>query len=284
MQAYQKVFFFSVTILTFSRRPIDPNISDYGVMVTLAEDVREAVVSQNISVRTKYQSYDGGEGWYNEHLIGNELSFNELFHDVWNVFFTPSPPVARVIKQEMVRSGLVPGKYASAHIRALYALTYRAPGQTRKWTSNAINCASKLRPSSPIFVASDSALASQHALNYGKNHSGWVVTHQNNPDPPLHLDKAENLTLGEARHPPSAYYDTFVDLYLLALGGCVYFTKGGYGHWALLIGGNITCGFRLKRNKKGIVNPCGWEGTIAPDTPQPVITDPLFLEPLAPQD
>lgn len=255
---------------------------DYGEAATLVDDVREAASSKANVLRTKYQSYDGGQGWYNENLKANETEFNEVFHDVWTVFFTPAPPVATVIKREMVESGLAPGEYASAHLRALYALEFRAAGQTKAWARNAVNCASKLRPGKPIFFASDSKVASDFSLIYGEKMGGIVVTHTNNPDPPLHLDKAEDFfnTTIVNRRPSSDYYDTFIDLYLMALGGCVYISKGGFGHWALLIGGNTTCGMRFKRNKRGIVNPCNWTvpaGGLLISRSN--LNEPIFLEP-----
>eukprot|EP00934_Nitzschia_sp_Nitz4_P002740 Nitzschia sp. Nitz4//scaffold113_size70149//2348//5307//NITZ4_005938-RA/size70149-augustus-gene-0.123-mRNA-1//-1//CDS//3329533305//2730//frame0 len=261
---------------------LHPLLTNYGESYSQVDDVRDEVASSSIGVRTKYQSFDGGQGWYDSMLEANETSFNEVFHDVWRVFFTPSPPVAKIIKEEMVRKGLAPGEYASAHLRALYAQEHRAAKQTIAWTKLSVNCASKLRPGKPIFFSSDSKVASIHSVEYGASMNGTVVTHQNNPDPPLHLDKAENFsdpTLQTFR-PVSDYYDTFVDLYLLALGQCVYLSKGGFGHWGLLIGGNITCAGRLKKTTRGFRDPCNW--TVASDgstATRVELKEPLFLEP-----
>jgi hypothetical protein len=261
---------------------IDPQLIDYGEAVTLVDEARDVASSSVFGVRAKYQSYDGGQGWYNDQLKGNETVFNEVFHDVWRVCFTPSPNIARKIKREMNQKGLAPGEYASAHLRALYAQEARSAGQTRIWTRNAVNCASKLRPGKPIFFASDSKVASEYSVIYGEKMKGTVATHENKPDPPLHLDKAENFTdTSMSRHPISHYHDTFVDLYLLALGRCVYISKGGYGHWGLLIGGNTTCVGKFKRGKGRIINPCNWTlpSYGEPVTKRATLTEPLFIEP-----
>lgn len=261
---------------------LDPQLIDYGEAVTLVDEVRDVCASNVSGVRAKYQSYDGGQGWYNDQLRANETPFNEIFHDVWRVFFTPSPPIAKKIKKEMSRQGLAPGEYAAAHLRALYAQEVRSAGQTKIWTRNAVNCATKLRPGRPIFFASDSKIASDYSVIYGEKMNGTVVTHDNNPDPPLHLDKAENFSdTSVARRPVSDYHDTFIDLYLIALSRCVFLTKGGYGHWGLLIGGNTTCAMRFKRGKGKILNPCNW--TVPSDesaiTRRVALTKPLFIEP-----
>jgi hypothetical protein len=302
-----------LTCANFNRfypMPVDLHLIDKGSQVTAVDSVSELAESDAQVVRTKYQSYDGGQGWYNEDLKANETAFNEVFHDVWRVFFTPSPPIAKRIKAEMQRKGLAPGEYVSAHLRALYAQDARSAGQTKAWTRNAINCATKLKPGRPVFFASDSKVASDYSVLYGEEMRGAVVTHANNPDPPLHLDKAENFSdVSASRLPVSHYYDTWVDvscdacacrisfrifraspcthlkimsqLYLLALGRCVYLSKGGYGQWGLLIGGNTTCVMRFKRGKGRILNPCNWTAPF--DEMSAVkhasLTDPLFIEP-----
>jgi hypothetical protein len=254
----------------------------------LTEQIGEMTKSENATVKTRFQAFDGGSAWYDGTLNEGETAFNDLFHDVWQVFFTPAPPVALRIKEFMDRHGLVPGKYASAHMRALYAVEHRSAGQVKSWTMNAVNCASTFRPGKPIFVASDSKLSSEFAVEYGISQNGKVVTHRNYPDPPLHLDKGEevaNITVVgiqmAKKYPPGAYYDTFIDVYLLAFAQCVFTSKGGFGHWALLIGGNHTCTIRQKRSQKGIANPCNW--TEAPGGAHDFeshLTQPLFFEPM----
>lgn len=260
----------------------DTQLIDYGEAVTLVDEARDVAASSELGVRAKYQSYDGGQGWYNDQLAANETEFNEVFHDVWRVFFTPSPPIARKLKREMEQKGLAPGEYVAAHLRALYGQETRSAGQTKVWTRNAVNCASKLRPGKPIFFASDSKVASDYSVIYGGKMNGIVATHESKPDPPLHLDKAENFSdPSTPKRPIRDYHDTFIDLYLIALGRCVFISKGGYGQWGLLIGGNTDCVMKFKRGKGRIINPCNW--TLPPDgdttTKRAILAEPLFIEP-----
>ena len=253
-----------------------------------AAEIELMAKSDRAIVRVRFQASDGGSDWYNGHLNGREAAFEDVFHDVWKFFFSPSPPIALRISKFMTLHGLIPGEYVAAHIRALYAVESRNVGQTKSWAMNAVNCASQLRPGKPIFVASDSEVASDYAIEYGSSMNGKVVTHQSNPDPPLHLDTAEKVTHTIngvdilQRYGPAHFYDTFVDAYLLALSKCVFIGKGGFGHWALLIGGNYSCTFRQKGfTDQGIKNPCDWAGAPGDGLPVSVkLETPLFLEPV----
>ena len=212
-------------------------------------------------IRTRYQSYNGGSGWYNNQTMldheQNEIQFNDVYHHIWNIFFRPSVPVAQRIEDQFRKLKLVPGQYASAHLRALYAIDERNEHQIHKWAANALHCASQLRPGLPIFFASDSDKAAAYAKIYGSNHSARVETHTPNPNPPLHLDRCQDWD----KRPPSDFYDTFVDLYLLSLGGCVTFGTGGFGHWGLLIGNDPNCFIDQETKANGrIGNTCSWHG------------------------
>lgn len=216
-------------------------------------------------MRTRYQSTTAGSDLYNSRIgPHNELAFNHVFAKVWSMFFRPSYPVEKRIQEELTRMQLIPGNYVAAHLRALYAIEERAVGQIQRWTHNAINCASELRPGSPIFFASDSANASQLAWAYSQSKGARLETHVPNPNPPLHLDRDKEW---ESRK-PSDYYDTFVDLYLLSLAGCVTFNRGGYGHWGLLIGGNLECSINQGTNNKGRPKrTCEWHKAAPAEIP-----------------
>jgi hypothetical protein len=139
-----------------------------------------------------------------------------------------------------------------------------------------------MRPGKPISLASDSKLAPEIGAEYAFERNAMILTHANNPDPPLHLDKGDNITdTSTPRHPPSDYYDTFIDLYIMAFGRCVFVSKGGYGHWANLIGGNITCIYKQKGGRGGIQNPCNWTGSTAAAVKSDLrIIEPLVMEPM----
>jgi hypothetical protein len=217
--------------------------------------IRQYAAGNMSLVRTRYQSFNGGSEWYDEQLIPGEPKFDDVFHTVWRLLFTPSQPIATIITQEMQRMHLVPGHYVGAHLRALYAIAERPIADIRTWTTNALNCASQLRPGSPIFFTSDSDQARLYSLKYASEKHAVVGTRTPNPNPPLHLDRERNWE----NRPISDFYDTFVDLYLLALGGCVTYNKGGFGHWGLLIGGNVTCFVQQQTAAKGIKDPCSWK-------------------------
>ncbi|KAL3936645.1 MAG: hypothetical protein SGBAC_008076 [Bacillariaceae sp.] len=261
---------------------LHPLLIGYSYESPKAVDPRPSIQSKHQSVSVRYQSYDAGQGWYDSEKNSAEATFNELYHDIWKVFFTPARPIAKAIKMFMNSNGLVPGRYSSAHVRVLYALTSTPTPRIMRWTKNGLNCASHLRPGKPIFLASDSHQATQIAEGYAIKRNTTIRIHPNNPDPPLHLDKAEDVNdLSTPRRPPSDYYDTFIDLYIMAFGQCVFISKGGYGHWANLIGGNTTCIYKQKRAKRGIQNPCNWTVTAETTLDEDLrITSPLFNEPI----
>lgn len=216
--------------------------------------------------RTRLQSATGGAEYYNEELatVANttglvvntekEATFEEVYHDVWRVFFTPSPTVRASVDSYMEQWNLVPGQYAAAHLRALYGrVSDRPEAQAREWTRNALNCASKLRPGGPFLFASDHSFSIQAALEYGEEMHAKVVARPHDSEP-LHLDNAENI--GERL--PHEFYDVFIDLYLMGMSRCLTYNRGGFGQWALLIGYNATCGYNQKTSKYGIKTPCTW--------------------------
>jgi hypothetical protein len=202
------------------------NDRDNGKRLVPSAIIRKYSEGNMTFLRTRYQSYNGGSDWYDTHLLEGrtEPNFDEVFSDVWKILFTPSPAIQTILRQELDRLHLVPGQYVGAHLRALYARENRPEEEVEAWTRNAIHCASNLRPGQPIFLASDSSHATEYAPEYAKTLSNPVPVEVRvpNPNPPLHLDRSE----GWGDRPPSDYYDTFVDLYLLALSNCVTHNKG----------------------------------------------------------
>ena len=71
----------------------------------------------------------------------------------------------------------------------------------------------------------------------------------------LHLDRGSMFLTDTAKtpasdwkgRPASDFYDTFVDLYLLALSKCTTFGRGGYGSWAAIMGSNRTCSIDYRK-------------------------------------
>ena len=140
--------------------------------------------------------------WYDGQLIQSEPTFTQLFHELWKFTFTPSPNVRTRIETEMQKMHLAPGAYTAAHLRMLYAMDDREEKVKRKWARNAINCASELRPRTPIFFTSDSANATYYAKLYTTDRNATFASRIPNPNPPLHLDKVNDWK----KRPVSDFY------------------------------------------------------------------------------
>jgi hypothetical protein len=185
-------------------------------------------------------------------LAAGESTFEQVYADVWRVLFDPSPPVKARIERARERLGLSPGGYVGAHVRAQY-VGKRASAMAP--VTNALHCALALRPDArpAVYLASDSKEVIRFGVDYGSRVLNRTVIADADAPPPLHLDRGGQFLADgpdRNRHPPSAYYDTFVDLYLLSGGTCVALGRGGYGHWASLIGGNPSCSVRHSRHKQ----------------------------------
>jgi len=235
-------------------------------------------------VDMRHQSHDHGSDYYDEIAAAdNEPSFEDVYRDTWTVFFEPSPPVSALIRQRLEELQLQPGRYSSVHIRSMYT---RNRANNIDMIRNAVQCASMLAPSLPIFVASDSVNVTLKAIAWGSENGrvvrgadhtiqlqqhvlgGDVAQIANTTEiqvrkltngtrsSPLHLDRGSDF-LSRSNpdwmdHPPSAYYDVFVDLYLLAQSRCVAYDLGGYGRWGAVLSSDRTCIINHARNS------CAW--------------------------
>jgi hypothetical protein len=191
--------------------------------------------NERLSVIVKLQSYNGGSLYYNQYIHGP--SFEEIYHDVWRTIFTPSLPIQKIIQKHLNTFNLRPGEYTAAHLRGLYGITDRPKNVLHKMAQNAINCAIKLRPEGPIYFASDSKEAVDHVIDSISPSTDIKIIALKRQIEPLHLEKSRNWE----NRSVSEYYDTFVDLYLLALSACLTYNVGGYGQWALWISKFPTC-------------------------------------------
>lgn len=245
------------------------------------EDDLVPLVDSNTPVITcRFQSHDHGAFYYDGMKRLDEKSFADVTRETWQVLFTPSPAVATLIVDFLNKSHLKPGRYVSAHLRALYAVQDREPALVRYWTENAVNCSSQLAPHSPIFFAADNLAASILAQRYGESAGVPVVTRRYYKTEPLHLDKATNW---RNRH-PSEYYDAFVDLYLLSLSRCVAYGMGGYGKFASWLSYNSSCA--MQHHAAIGITPC--ELAMAPSSreePESLVeTASVFRPPMASEE
>ncbi len=189
-------------------------------------------------LRVKLQSHDAGQNAFDMLRVdAHDPSFLQVYHDVWRIFFTPSPPVAQQIEAELRTLGLTPGHYRSVHIRAFYGVDTRDENLIRWWTQNAINCATSILPACalPILFVSDSVVAKEEATIYSTKHNLPVVhRHHNQLNPPLHLEKNNSTNIQD-------FYDIFVDLLMIGMGQCTAYHMGGFGRWGSMISHNSSC-------------------------------------------
>lgn len=139
---------------------------------------------------------------------------------------------------------------------------------------NASNCTSNSRPQGPIYVASDSKHEVDHVLvNIAPRTTTKIVALKRDYKP-LHLEKASKWRDRQA----SEYYDTFVDLYLIALSRCFTYNIGGFGEWGLWI--SSSCFIRHGKPNNP-VRKCSWSGLASPQYKRPAYNESIFLSPMA---
>jgi hypothetical protein len=264
---------------------LNKNITNRILIDMRLQSYREASVYYNTHAVAKMVESNNSSKHSPESTDTTDPDFNAILRPVWNLLFTPSPAVADLLTGHLQRMQLQPGQYAAAHTRTLYHFNLTGP-DLQKTVENAVNCAaqldadsdsdinSNLHPAIPtakatatrILVASDALVASQLAVAYGQ---GRVVSQSTTPDDsniihtqyqtPLHLDREADflsrheqpgvLLQHQTAKPVAAYYNVFVDLYLLAMARCVTYDRGGFGKLASLLSTNASCFMRHKTTK-----------------------------------
>jgi hypothetical protein len=213
---------------------------DKAIVLTESNNVEKALKSEEVIVSLKSVR---DRKYFEEQREPGDYSFEEVYREVWSSVFEPSPPVARLVSTVMEELGLRPGEYVAAHVRALYVQNT----VKNREEINALNCASQLGPRATIFFASDSAETTRLALQYGRGKEATIVARIGESEP-LHLDRGhvflEQHGVVAGEHEPQDFYDTFVDLYILAESRCITYGAGGFGSWASLISRNSLCSIR----------------------------------------
>jgi hypothetical protein len=209
--------------------------------------VVKGVNRTNLIVCARIQDQHGGSEIYNQ--LEGDRAYRKVYRSLFHLLFTPSPPVAASLEEEMNDAGLVSGAYAATHLRTAYGNHPLKPRQIRHASVNAINCASQLRPGGPIYFASDSREATKSMERWRKEQGKPVVTIVHETEA-LHLDKA-------ASQRPSDYYNIFVDLYLLANADCISHGQGGFGRFGVLLSRNASCFFKFFAEGQYVV--CDWK-------------------------
>ena len=234
--------------------------SDDGFrLVTMNKQVVRCSQNKKVRwVRVKHQTHDHGLTYYDAHRqfrtndtnsdSDGEPTFDQVYHDLWRVLFTPAPAIADRIQQEMKTLKLIPGRYVSTHIRAFYGVPSREDSIVQWWAENAVRCATSKLPiyynsdsktGMPILFVSDASLATELASAYARKR-GIEVLHRQHSRLPLHLEKA-NFT-GDV----TDFFDTFVDIYMIGMSRCTAYNMGNYAKWGSRIGYNASCVFHMK--------------------------------------
>jgi hypothetical protein len=187
------------------------NITSARVLTSASRLIKNAHRPSKV-LQTHLHDTHGGSYTYD--AIEGENQFGKVYHDLFRIFFEASPGIKSRIQEKLGSAGLVPGEYAVAHYRAEYSslrklFTSRSFVQTT--AINAINCASNLLPGKSIYFASDSLIAVKAVTKHARQFGRPVVTIEEEASP-LHLEKERNVT------DPSAFYSTFVDLFLMGNG------------------------------------------------------------------
>jgi hypothetical protein len=239
-------------------------------------DLVEAIRApdQVLLVRTKFQSHWHGSSDYDSMMLLNhsssaaiqrhrrdarsgivpplpaEPAFAQVYHDLWRIFFTPVSAVAERIETLMGQLSLRPGSYLAIHLRALYGRSpVRAMGEIQSRTQNLIRCATvhldfprsdqNQRPK--LLFVSDSVRAVQDAEEFSRSHDLPLVHRPYDAGhDPLHLDKD-----GSKAENSSAFFDAFVDIYMIGMSGCVAYHAGGFGRLGSMMSYNSSCAYFL---------------------------------------
>eukprot|EP00934_Nitzschia_sp_Nitz4_P001862 Nitzschia sp. Nitz4//scaffold54_size114964//13202//13981//NITZ4_003835-RA/size114964-processed-gene-0.152-mRNA-1//1//CDS//3329554303//1862//frame0 len=193
---------------------------------------------------------DGCEPFF---VNATQSTFADVYHDLFRVFFEPVERIQTQIDSVMSQKGLVPGEYSATHLRNLYGkMKWRHPNHTIEIVMHGINCASTQGEGAPVYFASDDKFAVQVAMTYGQQYSLPVVSLEL-PKKPLHFDLDPDWKTRD----PSAYDDTFIDLYMLGQARCVAYSNGGYGTFGSLLSYNASCGTRFFK-AHGLVSQYNW--------------------------
>ena len=235
---------------------LDRKSSGYSrKLATGLSELENVVTSYDYTiVEARVQMADGGGARYQNLTGGVRNDYGPDYHSIFRAVFQPSPPIAKAISRFYEENGLLPGRYAVAHQRARYArrgIDYPPP-KIMAEAVNAVNCASRLLPGAPIFFASDSVAGYSAVRDYAKEYNRSIVTRDDTSERPLHLEFGHRMNMKNPP-PPSQYYATFIDLWIMGNGRCVAFGPGGFGHWGLVMGFNVSCAYNYRKPRS-----CNW--------------------------
>jgi hypothetical protein len=182
-----------------------------------------------------------------------------LFHDLFRILFRPSPPVAEMVQQELQQ---ISRPYIAAHLRAKYpGEPYRTAEDEQlsqdqkeaillRSVTQALQCASHLKPKVPIYFAADATQANQLVQQHF--HNNRTIRRIST----LSAQRASSVHLAFAKlEHPSGYFPIFVDLLMMGNADCVSYGRGGFGQLASYLSYNATC--HQFRRSGG--DACSWQ-------------------------
>jgi hypothetical protein len=181
---------------------------------------------------------------------------SEFFHDMFLALFRPAPDLQHLVETQMQKLNLRSNQFVAAHIRAKYpGEPYRETWNVtllRRIVANAVECASSLAPTLPVYVAGDTLRALEIAQEYGRQHPSYQVVSQLDADffpraDPPHLNFA-------SKENPAEFFSIFADLFIMSQSRCVAFGAGGFGRFGSLASFNSSCAVAYSR--QGILNDC----------------------------
>lgn len=223
---------------------------------TQVDQIDRIQKSTDTVVSVRFQAYKQAEKFFDRYKVKPEdPDMTDVLAPLWHKFFRPAPPVQEQIDVFYRHYNLTATEpsYLAAHLRVLY---HHTPSHLVEQVRNALACTSQFSVFDvdvPILVTSDSQQATDIALQLAARQ---VVTSLRTGDndvsyPTLHLDRGkrflENPNDNSSSdkefeiYPVEAYYDTFVDLYLLMGAQCVALDRGGFGRLASLLSTHPKC-------------------------------------------
>lgn len=228
-----------------------PSIIDKTVFTRVRTIVEAVNDPSEAVVRVRLQDYASAWEYYDQHPLNQALptALQRYYREIFRALFVPSPPLADAMKThhiDWMNTNANAQPYSVAHYRALYGSQTPPTSFLSAVAKNAVHCASRLLPdgrnyNTTVVFISDSSKAMTTVQNtFGPK--VWIRA-SSLLQPILHLDKA---TRNQADVPfqPKDFFDTFLDMFLMAGASCVSYGQGGFGKLGSLLCQNPSCSSR----------------------------------------
>ncbi|GKY92206.1 hypothetical protein MPSEU_000191800 [Mayamaea pseudoterrestris] len=210
---------------------------------TLESDAWASIVRESASNATLVDvrhGFGAHDKRYNDDRRAGETDYDTVYHEIWNLVFTPSAPVQAVLNEKMRELRLVKYEYNAVHIRSKYL-----SDQSRElnMVEKATNCGLVFGTEAPLYVATDSLEATKLAVQHARKYHNHVTTYSLTEEP-MHIDRGKSFLsfFGGVNYEAKDYYSVFVDFYILAYSKCLSTGRGGYSNWANLLRPDRRCG------------------------------------------